>query len=683
MISLKTKLQYKYIYFIIIIFALIITFIRINTHESIYDETNKNFSMKIIKYKIDGNVLSLILDGKEKLKATYYIKTEKELEELVKNIKLGNVIEVRGELKQPLKNTIPNTFNYKEYLRSESIFYTLSIKKIIKIKNNNNLFYKFKNYVYSLISNKKNFDYIFSLVIGETNYLDESIYENYRINGVTHLFSVSGMHISLISLILFKMFSLIRIRERNKYILTSIILFIFSFLTGLTPPVVRSILFFILLGINKLLRLKIDNISLLLLTLSIILIINPFFILSLSLRFSFIISFFIIYFSVPNENYFKSLLRVSIVSFLASFPIIVNLNYEINLLTIVCNLIFVPFVSFIIFPLCLINILIPIDAITNFFINILEITNNFCVTKNLSIIFPKIEFIYIIIYYIFLLVYLYYKKRIIKILFVLLIIFMYISPLLNPNAYVYFLDVGNADSFLLVSKYRKKVIVIDTGGKLEFENKKDFEKRKKEYDKYKNVILFYKSLGITKIDYLFLTHSDYDHIGNLDKLLNNYKVKNIITNGSKNINVGEKINFKQKNINEFNIYNIETGLYDNENENSLILYFNIYNNLFLFMGDSSIRNELEILKTYNIKDIDVLKLGHHGSNTSSRYEFLKTMNPKYSIISVSKNNIYNHPSKSVIDSLNKLDLNYYLTSESGTVYYKINSKNMNIFTAIT
>ena len=123
---------------------------------------------------------------------------------------------------------------------------------------------------------------------------------------------------------------------------------------------------------------------------------------------------------------------------------------------------------------------------------------------------------------------------------------------------------------------------------------------------------------------------------------------------------------------------LNTKEYDNENDNSSVIYFNYYNYKFLFMGDASTEREKDILEKYNLKDVDFLKVGHHGSNTSSSEEFINSINPKYSLISVGKNNRYGHPNKEVLDTLN--DSKIYRTDQDGSIMFKIKKDKLQIET---
>ena len=117
---------------------------------------------------------------------------------------------------------------------------------------------------------------------------------------------------------------------------------------------------------------------------------------------------------------------------------------------------------------------------------------------------------------------------------------------------------------------------------------------------------------------------------------------------------------------------------ENENDNSSVIYFNYNNYKLLFMGDASTEREKNILKKYNLKDIDFLKVGHHGSNTSSSEEFINSINPKYSLISVGKNNRYGHPKDEVLKTLKNSKI--YRTDLDGSIMFKIKNNKLKIET---
>ncbi len=139
-------------------------------------------------------------------------------------------------------------------------------------------------------------------------------------------------------------------------------------------------------------------------------------------------------------------------------------------------------------------------------------------------------------------------------------------------------------------------------------------------------------------------------------------------------------NIKTLNIDTNILYFLNTNIYDNENDNSSVIYF-IYNNIkFLLMGDAEVNKENDILKKYNLYNIDILKVGHHGSNTSSSKYFIDKINPKYSIISVGKNNWYGHPDDEVLNNLR--DTIIYRTDKDGSIIFKIKNDSLKVDTNI-
>ena len=135
---------------------------------------------------------------------------------------------------------------------------------------------------------------------------------------------------------------------------------------------------------------------------------------------------------------------------------------------------------------------------------------------------------------------------------------------------------------------------------------------------------------------------------------------------------------KELNIDNNKLHFLQTKEYDNENENSNVIYMELNGYKFMFMGDASVTTEKEIMNKYNLPDIDVLKVGHHGSKTSSSKEFINVINPKYSIISVGKNNSYGYPNKEVLENLENSKI--YRTDLDGSIMFKIKNNELKIET---
>lgn len=180
-------------------------------------------------------------------------------------------------------------------------------------------------------------------------------------------------------------------------------------------------------------------------------------------------------------------------------------------------------------------------------------------------------------------------------------------------------------------------------------------------------------------------------MGEAINLVNNFKVDKVIFNcGEYNdlekelVKVLEKKNIeyysciKELNIDKYKLQFLNTGKYDNENDNSNVIYTELNNYKFLFMGDAGIDKEKDILDKYNLENINFLKVGHHGSDTSSSKKFIDSISPKYGLISVGKNNRYGHPKDSVLDTLSNSKI--YRTDQDGSVEIKLNKTNYKIRT---
>ena len=673
--NLKTILQYNknFILLLIILFLYILTYTKLIKYQSKYDINTKEIYGTITSIKINGDKLTLEVKGKEKILANYYIKTEEEKEKIVKNINHGDKVLLKGTLNIPSNNTIPNNFNYKKYLYNKKIYYTFNIDKYKIVNENNNIFYKVKDIIYKRAYKMDNNDYYLSFILGDKSLLSSETYENFQTNGVSHVLALSGMHINIL-LAIINIF-LKNIKEIYKIIITSIILIMFLLLTGVSASLERATIFYILKNINKYYNLNYSNIKLLFMCAFIILIINPFMIYDLGFIYSFLICFGIFYYhDFIKGKYFTKLFKLSLITFLFSLPITALINYEINLSSILINIIIVPWISLIVYPLAIISFIFPLlNHVFTLSINITTFLN--MTMKYLSIIIniPKIPIVLIILFYIILLVR---KKKFYKYL-ILLILIPKLIVQLDRNYYVYFFDVGQGDSALLVSPYQKEVIMIDTGGKVTYEKEK-WQISSKNYNISDGVIKFLKSIGVTKIDYLVLSHGDQDHAGDADNIINHIKVSNLVLNNgsineiekkiiTKNINITNSYNLKY-----FNIINLNNETKDNENDNSIVNYISFLNYQFLFMGDAPKSIEEKILKKYNLKNIDVIKIGHHGSKTSTDKDFINKIKPKYSIISVGRLNRYNHPHEETLKNLK--NSNILRTDLDGTIIMKIKNK---------
>ena len=674
LIRLKNILRSRYLFKILLVLSLvyIFLFIKFDKKESVYTDLDNEFIGIVTSYKYDNERYTIYLKSAEELIVYFDVITKLD-------IKYGDKLQVNGSISKPKNNTIPNLFNYKKYLERKKIYNIVYADSVKKISNNENIIYYIKNKLIERIDNiPKSKMYIKAFVLGLKDEINKDVLSSYSENGISHLFAISGMHISLFSMVIF--FFIKKISYNNYYNYLVVLTFLIFYMLILDSPisVVRTIVMFIIFAINKLFNLKISRVDLMILVFIVISLFDPYVIYEISFQFSYVISFFLVVFNKKINNSKNKKLYMSFICFLVSFPIVIYNFYQVSLISILLNLFMIPFVSIIIFPLSIITLIFPfLDNLLYIFIKILEsislFINKFDIFKlQLS----KPSLILVIIYYILIIFSIYNRKYLV--LFILTIIIHKNYTYFDNNLNVLYLDVNQGDSTLIT--YKNNTILIDTGGSYFYDNMS-----------LSRTIPYLKSIGRNKINYLILTHGDYDHMGESINLIENFKVEKVIFNcGEFNdlekelIKVLEKKKIKyyscikELNTDNSKLYFLQTKEYDNENDNSNVIYTELNGYKFMFMGDAGVDKEKDILDKYNISDIGVLKVGHHGSKTSSDKNFINEIKPKYSIISVGKNNRYGHPNKEVLDTLN--DSKIYRTDQDGSIMFKIKKDKLQIET---
>ena len=688
MLKLRKVLLSNYLYFAIVFLVLICTIIRITIpKQSKYSRKTTEIIGVIQNIKITDKKIEFLIKGKEKIIANYYYKNKKEIDSLNKLL-LGQKVWLKGNVKEINKNTLWNTFSYKDYLNRQGINYIFTIKEIEVVDYNMSLLYVVKNSILDRINSiSKSKHYLYAFILGDSSKINKNILNSYRDLGISHLFALSGMHVSVLTGIIIYFLKQANLKELSIYLFSFLFLLLFISIIGFKPSIFRAVLFFICFSINRIYYFYIKPYNIFLLVFSVTLLISPNSLFDIGFLYSFFISLGLLVFVDrirKFDGFIKKTLYTSLIAFIISLPITLYNFCQINFLSIFFNIFYIPFISIIIFPLALVTFVFPfLDKILFIFINILEsITTLFNQINLFKIVFYKGNVFFNCIYIVIIILVLYkmYKgKYYFLILIVLLLFINFIYPNVIPNKFVTTIDVGQGDSILIYLNH--KVVLLDTGGN---ENSN--------YNLSSNIhIPYFKSLGLSKLDYLVITHGDFDHMGEAINLVNNFKVEKVIFNcGPYNdlekelINVLDKKKIKyyycikELNIDNNKLYFLQTKEYDNENDNSNVIITELGGYKFMFMGDASSTTEKEIMNKYNLLNLDVLKVGHHGSKTSSGKEFINEINPKYSIISVGKNNRYGHPNKEVLNNLEESKI--YRTDKDGSIMFKIKNSKLKIET---
>ncbi len=665
--KLKIILQSNYVIISLWILIILITIIRLNLPvRTTYNLNTTKVTGILLSSKINEEKVTLIIKGKDKIQGTYYFKTKKEKTNYLKELEIGNTVTITGKMTLPKTNTTKNLFNYQDYLKKEKIYLIMQIDKIKKEEKTVSLFYKIKNKIEKRARNP----YVKSFLLGDQSEIKEEVKTSFQQNGISHLFAISGMQFIIIEEFLSKILKKLNLKEKTNFKIVILFLVFYLSILNITASILRGILFFILFSLNRYWNINIDKKSLITIAIVITLLINPYYLYEVGFWYSYIISIGLIYFMREDSSYLISLVKSSYLAFLLSIPISLYYFYEINITSILYNLFYIPFINIIIFPASIITFLFPaIEPLYNILIKILETSSLYLNSiKFGKFIFARIPLVFYIVELSIIFLYLRTKKKKLVLLLILGLGLHYYLPSIYQKDFIKMIDVGQGDSILIYSK--GKSALIDTGGKPDYTINKSST-----IAKYTTIPLL-KSLGIRKLNYIFITHGDQDHAGETLYLEKSFQIDNIYLNlGQEQVlerNIIKEIPRTKKvkqdqlfQIGNFTLYQINKEWKD-ENTESSVFYVNHPYLRILLTGDATIQTEEYLLKRYHLK-VDILKVGHHGSNTSTSLSFLKETKPRLALISVGENNRYHHPSKEVIKRLTDENIPYLQTKTSGTI----------------
>lgn len=534
------------------------------------------------------------------------------------------------------KPTNDNAFNYKNYLYSQGITNNAAIKRLLNYEPKQTLFQKLQE----RISGKNDVDvYASMFILGIKDDFDQNEYEQLTNLSIIHLFALSGLHIHMLMKMIKKVFKFIMPIKFCDY-LGIVLIGIYVYIIPFNISFVRAYLIMVLSVLFKKHLNKLDCLSIVTI---LMLLINPYVIYSLSFVFSYFVYFIIL---LINKNKYFNLLV-----YFGSLPIILTIQYRVNILSLFLGIILVPLITvlyqsiwlYVIFG----NMFKGIVAIIIYFLNNIVV---FCNDFSFYLNFLKPTLFFMLSYY-----FIYFKiilklniklkvTREVLMLFSLLLVF-YVKPYYSIEGKVVMIDVGQGDCFLIQQPFNKGNILIDTGGL----QTRDLAST--------TLVPYLNSQGIYKLDYVFISHDDFDHNGCYDSLSKQIKIAHTITTYQPRMKIGD-----------VEIEMLDDGVvHDDKNDDSLVIKAKINNLVYLFMGDASSEVEKNLIKKYPELKADILKVSHHGSSTGTCSEFLDVVRPKVALVSCGKNNRYNHPSEDVLLRLEDYGVKVYRSDLLGMV----------------
>ncbi|MFQ5824567.1 MAG: DNA internalization-related competence protein ComEC/Rec2 [bacterium] len=638
----------------------------------------------------------------------------------------GDEIIIRGKLRQPRDKRNPGEFDYREYLLAQGIFGVVNLKgsrQVQKISTGNGswmlrkLVYPVKLYLDDFIAKNlpaKEGALLRGLLIGERGEIPLELRKAFAKLGVIHILAVSGLHVGFIILIFMGVSGVFRVPYRARVFLTLFGLFFYAYLTNLKPPVVRASIMGGLLLLGTLLERKTDVINTLALAALFILILTPLELFQSGFQLSFTAVASIIYLYPKLRKliliqrfqersfiqYPVELLLVSMAAFLGTLPFTIIYFNRLPSFSLLANLLIIPL------AFCGLASGI-VAAVINLFTTMLAQLYLNAAWFFLHLLVKIVEWgsqvplsnweiykltpLLIIGYFIGLLLLANFNSKRVKrwlIIYTLVLANVFVGRLFTENNHklktVYF-DVGQGDAALLTFPNGKHVLI-------------DGGPRGLHYDAGKWVIAPYlKREGIDEIDAMILSHAETDHLGGFPYLLRNFEVHEVWDNGqAKNSKIYQEylglldsLKIKRRILRAGNLleefdpvkiivfHPTNDFLKQNSfsiNDGSLVLKVSYGETDFLFLGDIEIPGERQIAKFGEMLESEVVKVGHHGSNTSSSPFLLNAIQPRYAVISVGEFNRFNHPHQQVLERLNLIRTQILRTDQNAAIILTTNGR---------
>ena len=566
---------------------------------------------------------------------------------------IGDILTIEGNKEEFSFTKLESSFDFEEYLNNRGVFHSLNAKNI---KVNFRNFIRIKQRREKLLSmfNKEQQSIVGSILFSEGE--DSELTSTLRELHLARFLAASGIFVSAFYFVLKKLFFFIK-KDKYAELVSISLLILYSVFTFPRFSVIKVMLLLIVKWINKYpLKEKFSYLTILGGVGIFCLLMNRY----LAGQDSFILGFMIPIISyltrcIKNRKKIIHKLYRYLIVYLFFLPFEINYYNKIVILSLPLQVISLPLFLIIGTVSLLCFYYVPLYKVNQFLIFLLQKYALLIKPLSFGPYFPNMNDGLILFYYVLYFLFLYYASHdfvpltrtfLIGQVTLLLLLALPIENRITKE--VNFINVGQGDCTLV--RNHDKVALIDTGGLT--------------YTDVANDVLvpYLKKKRIYKIDIVFITHYDYDHYGALEDLQKTYKVNQVYDYSSSfPVKMGD-ITF-----NNFNYYGQDRN---EENDKSLVLGFKICNKDFLIMGDAPTYVEKKIIENESNVPCDILRVGHHGSNTSTCEEWIKYIAPEEAIISVGKNNKFGHPNKEVISILNKYKIKIRRTDIEGTIVYK-------------
>lgn len=647
----------------------------------------------------------------EKVMVIHFIEKDMDKLDMLSNIGAGAICEITGTIQLAERATNPFQFDYRQYLYKQGIHYQLYVEDMNQIDcHSPNGFHRLYEYRQRLIAqmmetyDDRVYPWVIALVFGDDQYLDEELIQLFQRWGLSHILAISGLHIGIVVALVY--FLLIRFSlttvERAQWIII-FLLPLYAILAGGQPSVLRAtgmiVVFFLLQKRQQ----KMPTVHIISIVFLLLVLANKWIVYHVGFQLSFAVTIGLLLsrqiFNQTNSRLFQ-LFQISFISQMVIIPLQIVYFHQFNPLSIVLNLVVVPYFSVIVIPLMFffattswlpLFIHFSISDIFNFVhekvINSIFFLDNHLyfpiVTGEMSVGLAIIYYVLLLLFFIAMESGKVFRQSVLGLLIVAFLMIVKIVPYLQPHATVTILDIGQGDAIIIELPYRQGVMMIDAGATMVFDEK---EASRKVYEQV--LYPYLTGRGIDHVDALFITHHHLDHFGSVPFLLEDFSVGEVVISpyfaediplwlkdqSVRIMGAGESGLYKQF---AFHVLSPDKD-YQDKNTNSLVIYTEIMDISFLFTGDLTTEAEKDLIKNYEHLQVDVLKVGHHGSHTSTSELFLRHVKPQIAFIPVGRKNRYDHPHDEIITRLNEHSIAIYRTDKNGAIQLKIGKDSVSI-----
>ncbi|WP_339228186.1 DNA internalization-related competence protein ComEC/Rec2 [Oceanobacillus sp. FSL K6-2867] len=626
------------------------------------------------------------------------------------SLKYGASCIIKGSMELPNESRNPAQFDYRDYLLKNGITYQLILQDLADLECEGSKFlerfYMLREQLVTHVESRFSpytASWLTAIVFGDDSTMDSETEDLFQRWSLSHIIAISGSNIALIvALFYFLLIKLNLLTHEKAQWLMIFFLPVYALLAGGEPSVWRAAIMVVLFILLNKFKLRFSYTDILCIVFILLILFDKNIIYHVGFQLSFIVTFAILLsrnWLGKTESAIWQVLQISFVSQMVIIPIQFAYFSIFQPLSIILNLIVIPYFTIVVIPLM--YILVPLSFLPDLFINMLDalfVNIHQLIIALITLIdavlyFPFLTsgfpFIAILIYFglfIWFMRELEYGmlRRAFRsgLLLSLLIMSIVARPYFSSEGTVTMFDIGQGDAFLIELPYRKGVMMIDAGSRFSFE---DMEPTDSVYQQILRP--YFNSRGIKELDAIILTHEDMDHIGSVEFLLKEMKIEQLIVSSYYDLSAMQAWSEIQKQPELVQVKGGELLTISGQpfyvlapvddrassNENSIVIFTEFGGVNWLFTGDITKEEERELIQNYPNLPVDVLKVAHHGSSTSTDENFIQATDPSFALISVGLNNSYGHPTSEVLETLENVHAVTLRTDQHGAVQFKYRS----------